>query len=306
MPTSLTTLGIPAIRIDTGHLSETDDRGEFDELGWQMLARAGRLCQLLVEKASRRSDGTPIGLTLDEAVIGGLLVRVGKLTRAIFDSTQADGSEAHSPLSRCLGETAITLRWLVWKSDPISYRRFRADSFARWRAWLQRAAATSEDGTARQLRQGIENHIAAELKAAGLSWDDVPSRPNSWGPDVRRRFEDLDQYWLYEALFVSHSTYVHPTWNELRAFHLASAEGELRLDSTYAGIAPIAAFVLSRLVAEACLDAMSVLPHDLDTAAFSDVAKHTVRASQHLCALFSEFAARGGLDDDLRKHYSPT
>ncbi len=177
---------------------------------------------------------------------------------------------------------------------------------ARWRTWLQPAAASSEDETAKQLREGIERHIAAELEAAGLTWDDVPARSNSWGPDVRRRFEDLDQYWLYEALFVSHSNYVHPTWHELRAFHLATDDGDLRLDSTYAGIAPIAAFVLSRLVAEACLDALSVLPHDLDEEAFAGAVRHTARASQHLSSLFNDFAARGGLDDDLRKHYAPS
>ncbi len=59
VPASLTTLGIPAIRIDSAHLSQTEVRGDFDELGWQMLARAGRLCQLLVDRAGRRPERNP-------------------------------------------------------------------------------------------------------------------------------------------------------------------------------------------------------------------------------------------------------
>jgi hypothetical protein len=272
-----------------------------------MLVRAGRLCECLIDAVGRQPDGGRNGLDLDQAVVGGLLVRTAKLTRSIFDSTQAEDSEAHSPLSRCLGETAITLRWLVWKSDAQSYHRFRAASFARWRGWLAHAEASAEDEDeeSRAVRVAIERQIAAELDAAGVTWDDVPHRPNEWGPNIRQRFEALDQRWVYDTLFVSHSSYVHPSWHEIRAFHLSTDENGLHLDYSYAGMAPIAAFVLARLVVEACRDAAAVLPHVLDADALEDVVDRTIHASQVLAVEFSSFMARGGLERDLQKH-SPT
>lgn len=108
--------------------------------------------------------------------------------------------------------------------------------------------------------------------------------------------------WLYETLFVSHSNYVHPTWHEIRAFHLRSDQDGLHLDPTHAGMAPIAAFVIARLVVEACRDAASVLPHHLDEAALHEVVANTVRASQELSVAFSEFITRGGLQPDLTRH----
>jgi hypothetical protein len=298
-PESLLKLGLPAIEIDRGKLSTTDDRADFDQLAWHLLRRIGRLCETLIGAVGQSQ------LNLDQAVIGGLLVRMAKLIRAIFDSAQAEESEAHSPLSRCLGETAITLRWLVWKADPAAYRRFRADSFARFRRVLEdgHASKANEDDASHVMRESVERHIEAELAVAEIEWDDVPKRPNSWGPDLRQRFDDLGQGWLYEALFVSHSNYVHPTWHEIRAFHLATMNGCLSLDHSYAGMAPIAAFVLGRLVAEACGDAAAVLPHDLDAGTLDDVVDRTLHASQILFGEFGDFMARGGLDPDLRRHH---
>jgi len=45
---------------------------------------------------------------------------------------------------------------------------------------------------------------------------------------------------------------VNPSWHELRTFHLSSGEHGVRLDLTYGGISPIAAYVVAQLVAQAC------------------------------------------------------
>lgn len=297
IPGALRSLGLPGIRIDPEALSATEDRGDFDDLAAQMLARAGRLAERLIESVSRATNARGAGLDLDEAVIGGLLIRTAKLTRGVFDAFGSE-SEAHGPLGRCLAETAITLRWLVHKDDTAVYQRFRADSFARWRKLLP---APEEDPGSPVLgltRQTVER----ELQAAGLTWDDVPAKPNSWGPDLRQRFEAVGESGMYTTLFVSHSSYVHPSWHEIRALHLRSDATGTHLDYTYAGMTPIAAIVLARLVADACADAAKVLPHDLDTAAYEEAALLTGDAAHRLSLLFYDFAARGGLHEDITRH----
>lgn len=296
IPTCLVVLDLEPILIDHEALEQATDRDPFDELGARMLARAGQLTERLITATGRDSDGSVRALDLDQAVIGGLLVRTAKLTHAIFEAAQSE-SEAHSPLARCLGETSITLRWLVLKSSADSYERFRADSFARFHG-IRNAPA---DDIA-PVRDAVLTHLDRELEAAGLSWDDVPPKPNTWGPNVRQRFEALDQAWLYDTLFVSHSNYVHPTWHEIRAFHLRTDEHGVHLDMTLAGMAPPAAFVLARLVVEACREAATVLPHDLPNDAIGEVVENTVHVSQELSVAFHDFCARGGLDEDLTRH----
>jgi hypothetical protein len=226
-------------------------------------------------------------------------VRSHKLTRAIFDSTQADESEAHATLSRSLAETTVTLRWLVQKCDPTSYRRFRADSLARWRGFLDETGGDDEDDVQRVLRGRVQRYVDAELESADLTWTDIPAKPNSWGPSARQQFEDLGQIDVYNALFATHSSYVHPTWHEIRNFHLAPVGHGFRLDPSYAGMVPVAGYLLSQLVAEACLAGASVIESDVDDSAFADAVSTTIHASQVLSFEFSDFIARGSLDDQF-------
>jgi hypothetical protein len=264
-----------------------------------MLARAGKLAERLIASAQEKQGE---GLDLNQAVIGGLLIRSAKLTRAIFDSTQAEESEAHATLSRSLAETTATLRWLIQKGQPTSFRRFRADSLARWRGFLGEMDEDQEETqSAQALREKVKSYVKAELDSAGLTWEDIPLKPNSWGPSARQQFEDLGQGSVYNVLFATHSSYVHPTWHEIRSFHLAPAPNGFHLDPSYAGMVPVAAFLLSRLVAEACKDAATVLPNDLESDALAEVVEHTVHASRILSMEFGDFIARGCLDDQFAR-----
>jgi hypothetical protein len=295
------TLDLPVILIDPAVLSSARSRDPFDVLGHQMLARGGRMLEQVVAAIQRATP--PSGLTLDEAVVGGLLVRTAKLTRGIFDATQADESEAHGVLSRCVAETAITLCWLVEHGDEMTLARFRADSFAYWRQQIEEMRSDVEDDVGRATRENLKRHVEGELRAAGLSWADVPKRTNSWGPSMRQRCEALGKGWIYDALFASHSSYVHPSWHELRTFHLGTEAEGVQLDATYGGIAPVVAYVVTQLAAEACEAALSFLPHDLEPDDTAERIAHTVRASRILATEFAGFGARGGLDEDLSRHH---
>lgn len=301
IPTMSRTLRLAPIVVDSDALARSETRDPFDRLAFEMLARSGRMTEQVIAAVQRATP--PTGLELDEAVVGGLLVRTSKLLRGVFDATQADESEAHLALSRCAAETAITLRWLVRCGTETAFRRFRADSFAYWRRQLdQMRATTSADEVEQRIAQRLERHVEAELRAAGVGWQDVPRRPNSWGPDMRKRCDALGQSWVYDAFFASHSSYVHPSWHELRAFHLDSSGDGLALDASYGGMAPIAAYVLARLVAEACGEAAFFLPCDLDQADVAARVEATVAASHALAVEFSDFVAAGGVDGDLDRH----
>lgn len=303
LPEYLDRLGIPPIQIDRAALQASTDFGDFEEKSLEMIARAGQLSELLIEAVQRHNADTKSALEPDEAVIGGLLVRCLKLTRAIFESAQSEESEAYATLSRCLAETTITLRWLVAKSDPAIYRRFRADSLARWRVFLDETGGDDEDAVARTMRDKIEDYAEAELSSGDLSWDDVPKKPNSWGPSARQQFEDLDQAWIYDVLFAPHSSYVHPSWHEIRAFHVSPREKGFELDAVCGSMIPVAGYLLSRLVVEACLAVAGVLKSDIDSAALSEAVDSTVSASQVLSLEFSEFYARGAIDEHFERYF---
>lgn len=295
-------LDLSPITVDEGLLSKTRSREPFDHLAVEMLARAGKMVEQVVSGVQRETVAS--GLSLDEAVIGGLLVRLGKLTRGVFDSAQTDESEAHLVLSRSAAETAIVLVWLVRRGTSEHRRRFRADSFAYWRGQLERMrpGAPGEDEVMRSTRERVERHVAHEMASAGVGWEDVPKRSNSWGPDMRQRCAQLGIEWIYDSFFASHSSYVHPSWHELRAFHLSSAEDVIRLEPTFGGMLPIGGYVLARLIAEACDAAAEALPCDIDSENLADFVNRTTTASRILSMHFSAFVGRGGVDEYLQGH----
>jgi hypothetical protein len=287
------------ITLDGALLRTTASRTPLDELALAMLARAGMIAEQVVEGVRRASDAD--GLDLDQSVLGGLLVRLMKLLSGVFQSVNADESEAHLILVRPALETAVTIAWLVDHRAGDSLRRFRADSFVFWRRWRERAEASDvdEDQAMRATRLRIEQKIDRELSAAGLTWEEIPKRMNSWGPGMRERCEQLGRGWLYSSFFSGHSSYVHPSWHELSALHLTRVGHLGRLDVTFAGIAPVAAYKLTRISVEACAAAARELPCDLDAEDLARRVADTVTASRMLSAHFADFMARGGLDDEL-------
>src|SRR5829696_4998159 len=157
-------LSLPPISIDWDVIETATERHPFDRLGWELIARAGQIGERVVDSTGLDDDGNRRSLTLDEAVIGGLFVRMTKLIRGLFDASQSDESEVHQIVARCVVETAANLRWLLLRNDPEEYKRFRADSFVTWRKWLETTTATGDaklDGIAVRMKQHIETELTA-------------------------------------------------------------------------------------------------------------------------------------------------
>ena len=88
-------LSLPQISIDWSVVESATDRDPFDRLGWELIARAGQIGERVVDGTGLDDDGSRRPLVLDEAVIGGLFVRMTKLLRGLFDASQSNESEVH-------------------------------------------------------------------------------------------------------------------------------------------------------------------------------------------------------------------
>jgi hypothetical protein len=301
---ALDAFGLPRLSESADRLrSATSDRRPFDIAGWELIARAGMVGQMVVGATSQLPDGSRRGLTLDEAVNGGLLVRLTKLLRALFDSTQTEDSEAHQILARCAGETAINLRWLLRFGQPEHYKRFRADAFVVLLRTADKVDPDHEDPVARGAGELVSEIVSRELRDAGLDREDVPRRTGQWGGTLRQRFEALDESGLYDAFFATHSDYVHGSWHELRAFHLRSVKSGYALDLTYGGLTPSAMYETARLVLRAVDDYIDQMPvGELDLESLHLVTQGTIDATTFASLEFARFVADGGIDDQVNRH----
>ena len=292
----MTPLGLPPISVDFGELAETRESYPFDRAGWELVARAGRLTRLLVDATGP--------LTLDQAVVGGLMVRISKRLWDLFESTQAEESEAHGILARCILESTVDLRWLASRSDAAAFRRFRADSFATRRRWLD--AATAEqvtDATMDATLERVRAQTEAELAAAGVTWEDVPRRPHGWGGSLRQRMADLGLESEYTSFFAGHSNYVHGSWHEIRAFHLTTTPAGYCLDPTFGELSAPSSYATARQAFAACTAYIDFIP---DLAIDVDEVRAATERSADGCvqlgSAFANFIKRGGIDYVDRRH----
>lgn len=296
-------LSLPPISIDWDAIERASERWPFDRLGWELIARAGQVGERVIDATGVDDKEGRRGLTLDEAVIGGLFVRMTKLVRGLFDASQSDEYEVPQVVARCVVETAVNIRWLLKEDDAEEYRRFRADSFVTWRKLLSRLEPTGDevlDGTSERVRRNVEG----ELKAAGLTWEDVPKSSGSWGRgSFRQRLAELGLEDLYDSLFATHSYYVHGSWHELRTFHLKTEDGETQLDPTYGELAPTTSYEVTITSLQAARDYVRAMPVPSSLAASVDaLAEPTIEACRRLSVAFASYISRGGLDDLLERH----
>ena len=296
-------LGLPRLSVAPAELrSATDDRWPFDVFGWELIGRTGQVCEMLVEATGRLRDGSKRGLSLNEAVNGGLVVRLTKLLRALFDATQADESEAHQILARCTAETAVNLRWLLLSRDAEAYKRFRAAGYRTFLRILEKVDADHADPVVKGTGERVVDIVTRELLAAGVERDDVPNRSGRWGGDLRQRFEELGETGLYDVFFGTHSDFVHGSWHELRTFHLRMTPRGYELDLTYGGLTPSAMYETSRLVFRAIRDYTSRMPlAGIDLEALRTIADGTIEAAKFATLEFARFIAEGGIDDDTNR-----
>ena len=300
---ALAALDLPRLSESAESLrAASKDRSPFDVTGWELIARAGMTGEKVIAATGRLPNGSYRALSLDEALNGGLLVRLTKLLRALFDATQSD-SEAHQILARCVGETAVNLRWLLSVGKPKHYKRYRAEAFV---ALLRIAEQVDEDAGDPVLRGAgdrVTDILARELRDAGLDKADVPRRTGQWAGTLRQRFEQLEETGLYDAFFATHSDYVHGSWHELRTFHLQSVEGGYALDLTYGGLTPSAMYETARLVLQAVDNYVDRMPvAGLDLEALRDVIQGTIQVAKFASLEFARFVAEGGVDDEINRH----
>jgi hypothetical protein len=300
---ALAALDLPRLSESADALrTSTSDRTPFDVAGWELIARAGMVGEIVIEATGQLPDGSYRALSLDEALNGGLLVRLTKLLRALFDSTQTD-SEAHQILARCAGETAINLRWLLSVGKTEHYKRYRAEAFVAFLRTAEKVDEDTEDPVLRGTGERITEILASELRAAGLEREDVPKRTGQWAGTLRQRFETLGESGLYDAFFATHSDYVHGSWHELRTFHLRSVEGGYALDLTYGGLTPSAMYETARLVLQTIDDYVSRMPVGaLDLDALGVVTRGTIEAARFASLEFARFIADGGIDHEVNRH----
>ncbi len=163
------------------------------------------------------------GWDLDQAVVGGHLVRLYKLVLAILDQSCQKRREILSVLARLAFECIINLRYLIKHASPELFKSFRAYSLKHEYKLRQDIIRNirARGGQELEIERRMLSSIDHSFELSGIAQEEVPSEERNWGGrNVYEKTRDIGLEMIYLGVFSGPSHDVHGNWQDLLEYHL--------------------------------------------------------------------------------------
>ncbi|MYH67238.1 MAG: hypothetical protein F4152_01275 [Dehalococcoidia bacterium] len=165
----------------------------------------------------------------EQAIRVGLLLRIRRFLKAILClRNYEDTGEAMFALSRLVMESAMNLRYLLFKDDPEMYAVFvtsalRADVdlLDEVEENIRQRGGTDEMPIEKRMKSSVLRYV----QDSGTTLEDVRSSPKGWGPSYRERLREMGVNDAYLYIQSIPSSAVHGDWSSLFRFHIGRREG---------------------------------------------------------------------------------
>ncbi len=170
------------------------------------------------------------GWERDEAILGGLMVRLYKLLSALLDQICQRRAEIAQIMCRLAFETVVDIRYLVRKLDAELGDDFVKSSYRQERILhdqiMDRIA--ERGGEVMPVEDRMLRSINRAASLANLSLDDVSTKRRDWGgQNTRAKAKEVfGDDLAYIGAFSGMSQSVHGSWGDLLQFHLETEDGK--------------------------------------------------------------------------------
>ncbi|HEM8614044.1 TPA: hypothetical protein U2Q68_003874 [Citrobacter amalonaticus] len=164
----------------------------------------------------RNTERNPIGFSLNDAPILGLLVRISKLLKECVKYYEQDNAEVIAIFERPLIEATTIASYLMLNGDSAieDYRKCSYKDRLRILRDLESGSPFFETKAGKRLLAAVEDKMAFE----GLTKDDfTEQRKNKWrlgGKSFRDIFAEIEHDEIYPATYGMMSESIHGSWNE--------------------------------------------------------------------------------------------
>jgi len=223
MGTVMTEDGIPDIKhvqVDDNTLREFKNEEEFNGLGVDLLIEVGSYTCL----AACLLPGDTKCWNRNQAVLGGLLVRLYKLLSALLDQTCQHHRETSFVFARLAFECIINIQYFIAKSSDEVYEAYIFYSLRHERRLRDKILENikKRHGDPLPIERRMLASIERSAKASNVSLDDVnPARWKKWSDNnVFERADSIGLGETYLGMFGGPSHTVHGNWQDLLEYHL--------------------------------------------------------------------------------------
>lgn len=216
----------PDVSIDPVEVGTWIEEEKFLELAVELFREVSAIGSILGCIMPTAPDGTMEYWTRDQAILGGLLVRLSKLQIGFMTLTCQRQREVARLIFRSIFETAVNLIYLAEKSSPELFEAYVRYSLRTDKDLLGRIEDNvRERGHELPVEQRMKASITSLFEKSGVSIFDIdPKERSLWGGSIYQRAKDVGYGAMYLATFSMTSNEVHGNWGDLAVHHLEWTE----------------------------------------------------------------------------------
>jgi len=251
-PLSLNDFKFLRTKVDVEEIKKFDSEDQFMSLAVELLKEVGQVTAILSCAYRLDEKNNPRKWTRNEAITGGLMIRISKLQRGFLDQVCQNRLEIAMILFRCLAESLINLTYLLKRSSAEIFDEYIEYS-------LREEKRLLNDINHNIARRGhelpIENRMKRSINQAFQTSSFPPTQVNEtkwkpWGEKIYKRAKSIGMGEAYFALFSLPSHAVHGNWQDLITYHLEYENSEFSPKTQWNHPRPHPLFAAALLSAE--------------------------------------------------------
>jgi len=250
LPLTLNDFKFPRTKVNVEEIRRFNTEDQFTALAVEFLKEVAQITALLACTYRLDNEGNPKKWRRNEAVVGGLMVRISKLQGAFLDQICQNRLEIANIIERSLAEGIFNLIYLLKNSSDELFDEYIEYSLKTEKELLNRIRENiGNRGYELPIETRMISSIERVFNISCYPFKQVrEKRRNPWGKSIYNRLKDLgmeNMYLVFVGL-LSHS--VHGNWQDLIDNHLEYQDGEFspKISWGYARPQPIfAASILS-------------------------------------------------------------
>lgn len=211
---------IKRTEIDTETIRKFSTENEFTGLSVEILIEVGSYICVV-------GNIFPIetkSWSMNQAIVGGHLVRLYKFISAILDQTCQHRREISFVFMRLAFECIVNFRFLIKNASEDLFRSYRAYSLKHEYNLHKKIHnnISLRDGEVLEIEKRMLNSIESSFHTSKINMDDIQSsKLRNWGgKNIYEKARDIGLEEVYLAAFGGGSHSIHGNWQDMLEYHL--------------------------------------------------------------------------------------
>ena len=260
MPTFDETIGdIEPVTVNRSEVESFEKNSQYAELAFNLFRETAQWVCLFAAILGERPSWN-----VHEAILGGHLVRLFKLTRCILEVAQ-ERAEIMWIFLRLSAECLINFRFLLANASDELFASYLHQSLQHDREllWQIDQNVAARGGAVLPIEKRMRHSVARTFERSGVNMSDLPEKKiHNWGSkNLFERAQAVGLDSAYFAIFGGPSRNVHGGWRDLLEHHLDyKSDGQFTPHLDFSGESrPQALFAAAYITVPALLHYIEVL-----------------------------------------------